>query len=105
MVSEPPALAGGPIAFLSEPPALAGGPSLKGCQIVAGGRSGAQTTGTKRTVRQNLGGVPPFSATLLEVENRFRLSSGGLRFASTIGYYPTAFQAEMLSLRFHTLSC
>src|SRR5438552_10491865 len=98
MVSERPALAGGPIAFLSEPPALAGGPSLKGCQIVAGGRSAAQTTGTKRTVRQSPGGVPPFSDTPSQGGKSFSfvVRWSALRF----GYYLTALQAEMLSLRF-----
>jgi hypothetical protein len=55
--------------------------SLKGYQIVAGGRSVAQTTGQQS-----------------------KNNSGGLRYATTTGYYLTALQAEIRSLRFHTVS-
>jgi hypothetical protein len=74
--------------------------SLKGCQIVAGGRSLAQTTGKECPGGPYPGGVPPFSATRSGCGIIFRLLSGGLRYAATTGYHLTALQAEIHSLRF-----
>jgi hypothetical protein len=66
--------------------------SLKGCQIVAGGRSVAQTTGKECSRGPYPGGVPPFFWHPFRVWTHFRLSSGG-RYAPTTGYYLTALQA------------
>src|SRR5437899_7814470 len=68
--------------------------SLKGCQIVAGGRSVAQTTGKEGLRGSYPGGVPQFFSHPFRVWNDFRLLSGGLRYAATTGYYLTALQAE-----------
>jgi hypothetical protein len=38
------------------------------------------------------------------VRTTWALPSGGLRYAATTGYYLTALQAEIRSLRFHSLS-
>jgi hypothetical protein len=70
--------------------------SLKGCQIVAGGRSVAQTTGNGRPSGPHPEGVPPFFCHPFRVWKYFRLLSGGLRYAATTGYYLAAFQAETL---------
>jgi hypothetical protein len=74
--------------------------SLKGCQIVAGGRSVAQTTGNQRSRSLHPEGVPPVSLTPFQGVRHFRLMSGGLRFAATTGYYLTALQAEAVHLPF-----
>jgi hypothetical protein len=44
----------------SEPGAVATGLRLKGCQIIAGGRSVEQTTGKECPSGPYPGGVPPF---------------------------------------------
>jgi len=47
------------------------GLSLKGCQIVAGGRSVAKTTGDQRAALLHPGGVPRFSGTVFQVRINF----------------------------------
>src|SRR6267142_5870958 len=68
--------------------------SLKGCPIVAGGRSVAQRRPPKRSEcsARTLEGCHVFCHPF-RVENHFRLSSGGLRYAPTTGYYLIALQA------------
>jgi len=72
-------------------------PSLKGCQIVAGDRSVAQTTGrqTKMIFHPEKGGRKRWHPSRVLANCSAR--SGGLRYAPTTGYYLTAFQAEILS--------
>ncbi len=67
--------------------------SLKGCQIVAGGRSVAQTTGNEHLNGPHPGGVPPFLTPFSGCGIVFGLP-GGLRYAATTGYYLTALQAR-----------
>jgi hypothetical protein len=76
--------------------------SLKGCQIVAGGRSVAQTTGeqSKNMFLHPERGVRKMVAPLQGANNEGAVS-GGLRYAATTGYYLTALQAE---IRFATFS-
>ena len=69
--------------------------SLKGCQIVAGGRSEAQTTGRQAKEFSNLKGCPENRGTPRWVQMNYSLLSGGLRYAATTGYYLAAFQAEI----------
>jgi hypothetical protein len=58
--------------------------SLNGCQIVTGGRSVAETTGTQtKRISTLLKGARTMPAHLRSAI----LSSGGLRFAATTGYY------------------
>ena len=73
------------------------GLSLKGCQIVAGGRSVAQTTGKQRAVSCTLEGCHGFLAPVPGAES-ISFPSGGLRYASTTGYYLTALQADISPL-------
>ena len=81
-----------------------GGPSLKGCQIVAGGRSETQTTGQQSKIIPHPERVSEKRWHPCGVRTRWALLSGGLRYAATTGYYLTALQAEIRSLRFHTAS-
>jgi hypothetical protein len=74
-------------------PPRSSGSSLKGCQIVAGGRSVAQITGKESPSGPYPGGVPPFFWHPFRVWTYFRLLSGGLRSAPTTGYCLTALQA------------
>ena len=71
--------------------------SLKGCQIVAGGRSEAKTTGEKRKVIPHLEQVPEKPWHPSGVQKNYQVF-GGLRYAATTGYYLTAFLAETRSL-------
>jgi hypothetical protein len=74
---------------------VASGLSLKGCQIVAGGRSLAQTTGQQSKMIPTPGtGVRKNGGTPSGVRTTWALLSGGLRYAATTGYYLTALQAE-----------
>jgi hypothetical protein len=73
--------------------------SLKGCEIVAGGRSVAQTTGMEPHVVRTLKECHRFSDTRSGWGIIFRLLFGGLRCATTTGYFLPAFQAETPSWR------
>ena len=68
--------------------------SLKGCQIVAGGRSAAQTTGRQMEMIPDPERVSDILAPLQGADGGSQLS-GGLRCAATTGYYLAAFQAEL----------
>ena len=70
------------------------GVSLKGWQIVAGGRSEAQTTGQQSTIIPHPERVSEKCGTTSGVHNPEALLSGGLRFAPTTGYYLPARRAE-----------
>ncbi len=62
------------------------GISLKGCQIVAGGRSVAQTTGKQwGKMAHWRGGRKPWHPS--GVRSNYGLASGGLRYAPTTGYF------------------
>jgi hypothetical protein len=74
--------------------------SLKGCQIVAGGRSVAQTTGQQSKIIPHPERVSGKQWHPSGVRTTWALLSGGLRYAATTGYYLTALQAEIRSLRF-----
>ena len=73
------------------------GISLEGWQIVAGGRSEAETTGTdQKKLHHEV--VREFSKAPLIWHSvgvqSFPARTGGLRFATTTGYYLTALRAE-----------
>jgi hypothetical protein len=70
--------------------------SLKGWQKVAGGRSVAQTTGKPPAISPHPAGVQESFLATLRVAEIFRVSTGGLRYASTTGYYLSALQAGKL---------
>jgi hypothetical protein len=78
--------------------------SLKGWQIVAGGRSVAQTTGQRSKIIPHPERVSEKRWHPSGVRTKWALLSGGLRYAATTGYYLPALQAEIRSLRFHTVS-
>ena len=78
------------------------GLSLKGCQIVAGGRSVAKTTGRQKKIFPTLEGCQKTVAPL-QGADEVLLVSGGLRSAATTGYYLTAFQAGNQSLQLQVL--
>ena len=63
--------------------------SLKGCKIVAGGRSGAQTTGEEMKRDLHLEEVLDGRSFLhpFRVRSITRTGSGGLRSAPTTGYF------------------
>jgi len=73
---------------------VAGGLSLKGCQIVAGGRSVAQTTGQQSRIIPHPERVSEKRWHPSGVRTTWAPRSGGLRYAATTGYYLTALQAE-----------
>ena len=79
---------------------VAGGLSLKGCQIVAGGRSVAQTTGQQSKIIPHPERVSEKRWRPSGVRTTWALLSGGLRYAATTGYYLTALQAEIPRLVF-----
>lgn len=60
--------------------------SLEGCQKVAGGRSAAQTTGEEMEMTSDPGRVAEIVAPLRSADVS-SLVSGGLRCATTNGYY------------------
>jgi hypothetical protein len=74
--------------------------SLKGCQIVAGGRSEAQTTGMKRPRVCTLEGCHRFSDTLSGCGIIFDCCPVVFATLWTTGYCLTALQADIRSLHF-----
>jgi hypothetical protein len=81
------------------------GSSPKGCQIVAGGRSVAKTTGQQSKIIPHPERVARKKvAPLRGTDQVGALLSGGLRDAATTGYDLTTFQAEIRVLRCHTVS-
>jgi len=65
----------------------------KGWTKVAGGRSGAKTTGNKAVIEPPWRGATAFDLAPLQGAIILRPPSGGLRYASTTGYSLSAFQA------------
>ena len=71
----------------------------EGCQIVAGGRSVAQTTGQQSKMIPHPERVSEKRWHPSRVRTTWALLSGGLRYAATTGYYLTALQADPTPVR------